>query len=137
MTAALHITIIGYLLVLLALMHAAFPARFKWKTEFASLTLLSRQIMYVHTFFVALFVLLNGLLFIFCADDLVAVSHLSTIVIAGLFIFWFCRMVFQHIVYARELWLGKKFETAVHIVFSMIWLYISIVLGYVLYLHLF
>ena len=58
----LQLKIIGFLLVLLALVHIIFPKYFDWKNECRSLSLVNRQIMYVHTFFIALMILLMGIL---------------------------------------------------------------------------
>ena len=82
-----HLKTIGYLLVLLALLHAFFPKYFNWRKEFAPLTLLSRQIMYVHTFFIALMVLLMGIGCIYAAEDILY-TRLGHLLSLGLFIFW-------------------------------------------------
>jgi len=56
----LHLKIVGTLLVLLGVAHCAFPKRFGWKDELARLSLLTRQIFWVHTFFIALTLVLMG-----------------------------------------------------------------------------
>ena len=66
-----HLKIIGYLFVLLAFIHIFFPKYFHWKNELKDLSLINKQMMEVHTFFIALFVFGNGLLNILCASDLV------------------------------------------------------------------
>ncbi len=66
----LHLKIIGILLILLGLMHLAFPKYFRWKQELGSLSLINRQMMVIHTFFVALVVFLMGLLCLLNPDDL-------------------------------------------------------------------
>jgi hypothetical protein len=58
----LHLKIIGILLIGLALIHIVFPKYFKWDKELGSLSLINRQLMTVHTFFIALTVFLMGLL---------------------------------------------------------------------------
>jgi hypothetical protein len=45
----------------------------------------------------------------------------------GLGIFWTIRLFFQFFVYSPKLWRGKVFETIVHILFSLFWIYLSIV----------
>ncbi len=132
MNLQLHIQIIGYIFIVLAFTHLVFPKKFAWRENLKPLSLLNRQLMYVHTFFIALFVLLNGLLFISCADELLSGNRLAKFVNAGFFIFWFLRLLFQHFVYARALWVGKRVETGWHIFFSMLWLYIVLVLGFVI-----
>ena len=121
-----QLRIIGLILVVLALIHVVFPRRFKWKDELSGLSLVNKQLMYVHTFFVALVVFLIGALCLYAAEDLVS-TRLGRVVCIGLFIFWFTRLVFQFFVYSRELWKGKRFETGVHTVLSFLWAYLSTV----------
>ena len=58
----LHLKIIGTLLIILAFIHAIFPKYFNWKQELNSLSIINRQLMYVHSFFIAFVVLLMGVL---------------------------------------------------------------------------
>jgi hypothetical protein len=114
-------------MLLLALLHLGFPRRFGWKSEFKSLSLLSAQLMYVHTFFVALVVFLFGMVCLLCAPELVEHTRLARAMALILAIFWGLRCVFQFFVYSPQLWKGKKFETRLHILFSLIWVYFTIV----------
>jgi hypothetical protein len=120
----LHLRIIGSILVLLSLIHVIFPKRFNWEIELLSLSVLNRQIMYVHTFFIALMVLLMGIFCIYCAEDIVH-TRMGHCIALGLFIFWGLRLIFQFFVYSPELWRGKRFETAIHVLFSFLWAYFS------------
>ena len=120
----LQIKIIGFLLVPLALFHFNFPRQFSWKKELASLSLINKQLMEVHTFFVAFVVLLMGVLCISSANELVNTT-LGNRISLGLFIFWFTRLIFQFFVYSPKLWRGKTKETVAHILFSMLWIYLS------------
>jgi len=121
-----HLKIIGILLIGLALSHAFFPRHFRWKEELVSLSLLTRQIMYVHTFFIALVVFLMGLLCVTSADQLTG-TMLGKRVSLGMGVFWATRLLVQFFGYSSELWKGKRFETGVHIVFSVLWIYFSVV----------
>jgi hypothetical protein len=129
---SLHLQIIGCLLLLLSVVHIGFPRKFKWKLELSNLTLVNRQLMYVHTFFVAVVVLLNGLLFIFCANELTEQTRLARFINIGLLIFWLLRWIFQHFVYSPKLWRGKRFETFTHVLFTIFWTYIVVVLMFIL-----
>jgi len=130
----LQIKIIGCLFILLALIHIFFPRYFNWKQELSSLSLINRQMMYIHMFFIALLVFLLGVLCLTSSDAL-----LNTIfgrrISLGLGIFWAVRLYVQFFVYSRKLWRGKMFETLVHILFSIFWAYVSIIfiLGYFKY----
>jgi len=123
----IHLKIIGTLLVLLSLIHIIFPKYFNWKEGLKSLSLINRQMMTVHTFFIALTVFLMGLLFITSSTELIETSLGKTIVL-GLAIFWSIRLFIQLFVYSPKLWKGKIFETGVHIFFTLFWCYIVVVL---------
>jgi len=121
-----HLNLIGVTMILLALAHAAFPRYFDWKETLSSLSLVNRQIMKIHTFFIALATFLMGLLCLTSATDLVQTT-LGRRLALGLGIFWGVRLLFQLFGYSTELWRGKPFETLVHIAFTIVWAYISAV----------
>ncbi len=119
----------GVLLIALALVHAIFPRYFKWREELRSITLLTRQIHYVHTFFIALVILLMGLL---CLTSPLELLHttLGRRVSLGLFVFWACRLFIQFYGYSPTLWKGKRFETVMHGVFACLWVFLTLVFGF-------
>ena len=119
-----HIT--GILLILLALIHVGFPNYFKWKDEFTSVNLINRQMMYIHTLFLAVVLLLMGLLCISSAQELIS-SSLGKRICFGLGLFWLLRLLVQFWGYSSLLWRGKPFETMVHILFSGLWVYVTAV----------
>lgn len=121
-----HIQIIGVLFMLLALVHVGFPRYFQWREQLAALSLINRQMMQVHTFFIAFVVFLIGLL---CSTSAVALTttDLGHRICLGLGIFWSVRALVQWFVYAPALWRGKRFETGVHIAFSALWVYCAVV----------
>ncbi|MBO0939459.1 hypothetical protein J2I47_23115 [Fibrella sp. HMF5335] len=120
----LHLELIGTTLVLLALVHAIFPRYFNWKTDLAPLSLVNRQMMHVHTFFVAFTVLLMGIFCLTSTDDIIH-TRIGKQLALGLAIFWGVRLVFQFVVYSPALWRGKPFETVMHIVFASYWAYLT------------
>ena len=122
----IHLKIIGALLIVLSLIHFLLPQRFDWKTELPRLGLMNRQMMLVHTFFIALVVILMGVLCITSAKELIE-TPLGNKISLGMCIFWTARLFTQFFVYSSMLWKGKMFETAVHVLFSALWVYISVV----------
>ena len=122
----IHIKIIGLALIVLSLIHIIFPKYFNWKNELQSLSLINRQMMIVHTFFVALVLLLMGFLCLTSSNELVT-SILGKRVCLGFSIFWLFRLIIQFFGYSSQLWKGKKLETSVHIIFSILWTYVSAV----------
>ncbi len=124
-TLEIQIQIIGILLIVLSLVHIIFPKYFNWKQDLKPLSLINRQMMITHTFFIALTVLLTGLLCFSSANELIETKLGSTISL-GLAIFWTIRLFVQFFGYSADLWKGKTFETIVHIFFSGFWLYMSV-----------
>lgn len=122
----IHFKIIGIILIVLALVHSIFPKYFNWRQELQSLSLVNKQMMVVHTFFIALTVFLMGLLCLTSSTELIT-TKLGKTISLGLGIFWSIRLFIQFFGYSAALWKGKPFETIVHIVFSLLWLYLSII----------
>ena len=122
----IHFKIIGVLLIALASVHIVFPRYFNWDKELKSLSLINRQMMTVHTFFIALTVFLMGVLCLTSSAELIE-TNLGKKISFGLGVFWSVRLVIQFWGYSTELWKGKKFETFMHIVFSLLWTYLSVI----------
>lgn len=120
----LHLKIIGTLLIVLALVHVFFPKYFKWKKELIGMSLINQQMMTTHTFFVALTVFLMGILCLTSATELVQ-TELGKRIAFGLGVFWMIRLCFQLFVYSSKLWIGKRFESSIHILFTFLWFYLS------------
>ena len=120
----LHIKIAGLLLIVLAIIHSIFPKYFNWKQELNSLSIINRQLMYVHSFFIAFVVLLMGVLCLTSTNELIA-SSLGKRISLGLGMFWTARFIIQFLGYSAKIWKGKTFETSVHILFSILWAYLS------------
>tara|TARA_R110000868_G_scaffold231342_4_gene484722 strand:- start:890 stop:1285 length:396 start_codon:yes stop_codon:yes gene_type:complete len=121
----IHLNIIGILLIALAAIHIFFPKYFNWNAELNSLSLINRQMMTVHTFFIALTIFLMGLLCVISANEIIE-TNLGRKIALGFSIFWFIRLYIQFFVYSSKLWKSKKFETSMHILFSILWIYFSL-----------
>ncbi len=122
----LHLKIIGILLVVLALIHFVFPKYFNWKQELNSLSLINRQIMYFHSFFIAAIVFLMGVLCITSSNELLNTT-LGKRISLGLGLFWATRLSIQFFGYSSKVWKGKMFETIIHVLFAILWTYLSII----------
>lgn len=129
----LHLKLAGMLLILLGLSHVFFAQRFQWKEELERLSLLNRQIFYVHAFFIALIVVLFGALALFYTETLIEKTALARVVLGGILIFWTCRLWIQFFGYDASLWKGDRFNTVVHVLFSLLWTYFIGVFGWVLW----
>ena len=130
MTLELHLRIAGALLLLLSVIHLPMPRELGWKEDLAKLTLVNRQVFLVHTAFIVLTLVLMGTLALVYAEELAAPGRLARGVLGGLAIFWGLRLFTQQFVYDRSLWRGNARYTAIHIVFTLLWLYLTAVFGW-------
>lgn len=106
------------------MIHAFFPKYFNWNSELKSLSLINRQMMIVHTFFIAFTVFLMGLLCLTSSSELIE-TNLGKNISFGLGIFWTVRLAIQLFGYSKELWQNKIFETVIHLLFTIFWAYLS------------
>lgn len=128
----LHLKLAGLSLMTLGVAHAFFDKRFHWREEMARVSLLNRQIFFVHTFFIALMLVLLGSLSLFGTAALVERSRLGQLFLGDVTLFWSCRWFCQFVVYDAAIWRGKRFETLGHIAFSGLWTYYVVVYAWAL-----
>jgi len=79
----------------------------------------------VHCRFIVMMLVLMGLLTLSLPEDLVLPGRLPKAIMIGLALFWGFRLYIQWFVYDQELWRGKRFETTVHFLFSLLWIYLT------------
>jgi hypothetical protein len=129
MNIELNLRIAGGLLIGLSLLHVFFPRRFHWREELPRLSLLNRQVFQVHCFFIAVIVLMLGVLSLFFANALLEAGNLARIVLAGIIIFWLLRLIVQFFFYDASLWRGNRFHTFMHVALTLLWVYLLVVYG--------
>lgn len=123
MTVALHLKIVGGLMMALAASHAGMPRYFGGSEELARVSLLTRQIFWVHSFFVCLVLAMMGAGSAFATGSLLDRTPLARLVLGAFAVFWAVRLAFQWLVYDRSLWVGDRFRTFVHFAFTALWIY--------------
>ena len=133
MSLSFQLKIVGASLLLLALAHAFFPRWFNWTEELGRLSSLNRQVFQIHCFFIGLILFLFGLLSLCFTDALLERTRLAQVVLAGLLVFWLARLVVQLFVYDPSLWKGNRFNTRIHLLFSLTWAYYVAVFGWALW----
>lgn len=127
-----HLRIVGALLLALAAIHVFFPARFRWREELPRLSRLNQQMFLVHVLFIVLMLVMMGVLSALFTEQLVTPTPLAVVVLASLAIFWGLRLIVQWFVYDRALWWGQPFPTAVHLIFTALWTYFTVVYSWAL-----
>ncbi len=129
MNIYLHLKVVGALLLTLGLAHSMFSRYFKWQKELAQLSLLTRQILLVHCFFIALLLVMMGVCSLFYPSALLGSGALSRLVLTGFVVFWLCRLACQFFVYDPAIWRGRPLYTVMHVVFSLFWIYLVLIYG--------
>lgn len=132
MTLTTHLHIVGTLLLLLGMSHAFFNRYFGWEQELQVVSLLTRRIFFVHTFFIGLGVVLAGAGSLLYADVLLHPGALSRAILAAMAIFWLCRLIAQFLAYDSAIWRGNRFRTLMHASFSLLWCYVTATYGFAL-----
>ena len=129
MSLSIHLQIVGILLVLLGLSHAFFNRYFGWEQELAAVSLLTRRVFFVHSFFIALGVVLAGAVSFVYADALLRPTALNRALLAAMVTFWLCRLLAQFFAYDSAIWRGDRFRTFMHVAFALIWCYVTATYG--------
>jgi len=129
MTIYIHLRVVGVLLMVLGLSHFFFDRYFGWRRELASVSLFTREVFFVHTFFIGLGVTMAGAASFLYTSALLLPSALSRAILAGMAVFWLCRLLAQWFVYDAALWRGDRFRTWMHGVFSVLWVYVTATYG--------
>jgi hypothetical protein len=128
-TLCLHLRIVGLLLLFLGVSHVSFNRYFGWDEELAGVSLLTRRIFSVHTFFIGLGVAMAGAGSLLFANDLLKPGVLSRALLGGMAIFWLFRLHAQFFAYDSALWRGNRLRTCIHAGFVVLWCYVTLTYG--------
>ena len=123
-------------MLVLAALYPIYPRRFRWAEQLQRVELLTRQVFWVHIGFIVLLLVLQGLLLAGFPRLVLAPNGAATALLVGMLAFWLYRLVAQLFVYDPELWRGRPTHRLVHVVFTLLWLAISAVLGWALLVQL-
>ena len=131
-----HLHVGGLAMASLIVVNLFVPSRLHWREEMSRLSLVNRQIFQVHTVFLVVTLALFSGLLLTCAGELLEPTRLSRAILIGLTIFWALRLAVQWCFYSSALWRGHRFNTFVHCVFSVLWIYLTSVFAAALWVNL-
>jgi hypothetical protein len=112
----------GVGLIALALAHIAIARRLNWRDEARRMSPANASIFHVHTFFVCVGLVLMGLPALLAPQIFVARTPAGAWITWSIAAFWALRLCVQWFVYPTSLWRGKRLETVLHVVFSIVWI---------------
>lgn len=133
---SLNLRLAGLVILGLAVAYPIYPRYFRWRDELQAVSLLTRQIFFVHCGFIVLLLILQGVLLLAAPQALVEPTTAGLALLVGLTAFWVYRLYAQLFMYDRRLWLGNRLHTIVHVVFTAIWCYLSGVFAWALWRQL-
>src|SRR5262245_54049140 len=122
----------GTAMLVLAALYPIYPRRFRWAEQLRRVEPLTRQVFWVHIGFIILLLLLQGVLLTGFPQLVVAPNGAATALLAGMFAFWLYRLVAQLFLYDSALLPGPPAHLTVHVIFTVLWIGISAVLGWAL-----
>ncbi|WP_282204474.1 hypothetical protein [Kitasatospora fiedleri] len=122
-----QLRLVGAALIAMGALHLVLPRLIGWPADLAGTTLLTRQVSYVHLFFIALTCVLLGLLPLLLTRDLLAGGRLGTALLAAQTLFWGTRWIFEFAVFSPKLWRGDRLRTAAHATLSVLWTWVTAV----------
>ena len=135
-TLLLHLRLSGVVMASLVVVNLLVPRRFHWREEMSRLSLVNRQIFQAHSVFLVLTLALFSALLLTCGPALLEPTRLSRAVLFGLTVFWGLRMLMQWCFYSPLIWRGHPFNTVMHYVFSVVWVYVTTVFAAALWVYL-
>ncbi len=108
-------------MLLLAALHIVIGRRLRWAEDCKRLAPVNEAIFHVHTLFICLVLVLMGLPCIFQPAVFLEPTAAGAWMAWSGTVFWAVRLYCQWFVYPSHLWRGKRAETAVHRVCTILW----------------
>ncbi len=113
-------------LILLALLHIPIGRHLQWRKDAARLTPVNASIFHVHAFFICVMLVIMGLPCLLDPRVFLEPTRAGAWLSWSFAAFWALRLYCQWFVYEADLWRKKRFETAMHAWFTLVWMALTI-----------
>jgi hypothetical protein len=120
-TLPIALRITGGALIGLALLHVPIARHLNWREDCSRLTPVNSAIFHVHALFICLMLVLMGLPALVDPAVFIERSRAGGWLSWSFAGFWMFRLYCQWFVYKAHLWQNKRFETAMHWLFTFVW----------------
>jgi hypothetical protein len=130
-----NLLIAGVIIFILAAVYPVYPRYFRWREELQAVSLFTRQVFFVHCGFIVLLLFLQAALLLAVPQALLEPSTAGLALLVGLTVFWVYRLIAQLFIYDRRLWVGNRLHTVMHVIYTVIWCYLSGVFAYALWVQ--
>lgn len=124
-----QLRLVGAVLILLGLSHAAMPRVLDWPSHFTGLPALTRRILHLHTFFIAVMCVLLGLVPLVLTDELLAPDRLGTAVLVAECAFWGIRWCAQFVAFPAAIWRSSRLYVVGYLGTAGLWTWVVVVFG--------
>ena len=121
------VRVAGVGLLFLSALHIPIGRELRWREDASRLTPTNQAVFHVHTIFICLIIVMMGLPCVMDPSVLLERSRPGEWMAWSFAGFWAVRLYCQFFVYSSELWRGKRRETTVHWIFTVIWVALTLV----------
>lgn len=125
----LSLRLAGVGLIVLAWAHLPMARRLKWGDESRRMSAVNASIFQVHALFIAVMLVIMGLPCLLAPDVWLEPSRAGAWWSWSFAGFWAIRCYCQWFVYGSDLWRGRRLETAMHLLFSVVWVALTTLFG--------
>ncbi len=115
--------IAGVTMMILSVGHVYIARLLNWKEDLKKLTPINEQVFYAHTLFIAVGLLMLGLVITFAPSVLVVKSMLAMIADGCFALCWLSRLIFQFVCFTGKIHDNKKVDTSLRLLSTILWLY--------------
>lgn len=123
---AILLRVAGAGLIVLALAHLPMSRSLRWREEAALMSPASEAVFHVHTFFVCVVLVMMGLPALLAPRVFLDRTAAGSWLAWSYATFWAIRLYVQWFVFPAELWRGKRLETVMHGVFTVVWVGLTV-----------
>jgi hypothetical protein len=123
----LNLRLAGAVILVLVAAYPIYPKWFGWRQELERVSLLTRQVFFVHCGFIVLLLALQAVLLLKFPQAVMEKSSAAQALLLGMTAFWIYRLIAQLLIYSPRLWTGNRLHTVVHVVFTALWAYLTAV----------
>ena len=109
-------------MILLALAHVPMSRTLQWRREAALMSDASAAVFHVHTLFVCAVLVLMGLPALLSPQIFIEPTLAGSWLSWSFTAFWALRLFAQWFVFPSALWRGRQRETAIHVLFTVVWM---------------
>ena len=116
----------GVGLLFLSAIHIPIGRELRWREDASRLTPTNQAVFHVHTIFICLVIVMMGLPCVVDPSVFLERTRAGAWMAWSFAGFWAARLYCQFFVYSSKLWRGKRRETIIHWIFTVLWIALTV-----------